>query len=204
MFEILKSGGIVMIPIVACGLVAVFIIVERFHYFFSIKKRDEKFSNDIEGCILKNDFQTAESICVLADTPCSKVVKSAIEHRNFSERDLKEFIQSKIDLAVPEFEHNLSALSTISNVSTLLGLLGTVTGNIKAFGVLGNGGTMGDPALLAGAIAEALVTTVAGLVVASPAIIFSSYFNSQVNHSITRMEQNVTSVLFRLTKKGEA
>ena len=57
MFEILKSGGIVMVPIIACGLVAVFIIVERFHYFFSIKKRDEKFSSDIENCILKNDFQ---------------------------------------------------------------------------------------------------------------------------------------------------
>lgn len=151
---------------------------------------------------MKNDFKTAESVCVLADTPCAKVVKSAVEHRNFSERDLKEFIQSKLDLAVPEFENNLSALNTISNVSTLLGLLGTVTGNIKAFGVLGNGGTMGDPALLAGAIAEALVTTVAGLVVAIPAIIFSSYFNSQVNHSITRMEQTVTSVLFRLTKKA--
>ena len=204
MFEILKSGGIVMVPIIACGLVAVFIIVERFHYFFSIKKRDEKFNSDIESCILKNDFKTAESVCILVDTPCAKVVKSAVEHRNFSERDLKEFIQSKLDLAVPEFENNLSALNTISNVSTLLGLLGTVTGNIKAFGVLGNGGTMGDPALLAGAIAEALVTTVAGLVVAIPAIIFSSYFNSQVNHSITRMEQTVTSVLFRLTKKGEA
>ena len=204
MFEILKSGGIVMVPIIACGLVAVFIIVERFHYFFSIKNRDEKFNSDIESCILKNDFKTAESVCVLADTPCAKVVKSAVEHRNFSERDLKEFIQSKRDLAGPEFENNLSALNTISNVSTLLGLLGTVTGNIKAFGVLGNGGTMGDPALLAGAIAEALVTTVAGLVVAIPAIIFSSYFNSQVNHSITRMEQTVTSVLFRLTKKGEA
>ena len=45
MFEILKSGGIVMVPIIACGLVAVFIIVERFHYFFSIKKRDEKFNS---------------------------------------------------------------------------------------------------------------------------------------------------------------
>ena len=56
MFEILKSGGIVMVPIIACGLVAVFIIVERFHYFFSIKKRDEKFNSDIESCILKNDF----------------------------------------------------------------------------------------------------------------------------------------------------
>lgn len=204
MFEILKSGGIVMVPIIGCGLAAVFIIVERFHYFFSIKRRDEKLSRDIENCILKNDFQTAESVCTLADTPCAKVVKNAIEHRKFAERDLKEFIQSKMDLAVPEFEHNLSALSTISNVSTLLGLLGTVTGNIKAFGVLGNGGTMGDPALLAGAIAEALVTTVAGLVVAIPAIVFTSYFNSQVNHSIAQMEQTVTSVLFRLTKKGEA
>ncbi|HAZ96189.1 MotA/TolQ/ExbB proton channel family protein [uncultured Treponema sp.] len=204
MFEILKSGGIVMVPIIACGLAAVFIIVERFHYFFSIKRRDEKLSRDIENCILKNDFQIAESVCTLADTPCAKIVKNAIEHRKFAERDLKEFIQSKMDLAVPEFEHNLSALSTISNVSTLLGLLGTVTGNIKAFGVLGNGGTMGDPALLAGAIAEALVTTVAGLVVAIPAIVFTSYFNSQVNHSIAQMEQTVTSVLFRLTKKGEA
>ena len=62
MFEVLKSGGIVMIPIIACGLVAVFIIVERFHYFFSIKKRDEKISRDIENCILKNDIKNAESV----------------------------------------------------------------------------------------------------------------------------------------------
>lgn len=204
MFEILKSGGIVMIPIIVCGMVAVFIVVERFHYFFSIKKRDEKFSVDIEECILKNDFQNAEEVCILADTPCAKVVKDAVAHRDFSERDLKEFVQSKLDFAVPEFERNLSALNTVSSVSTLLGLLGTVTGNIKAFGVLGGGGTMGDPALLAGAIAEALVTTVAGLVVAIPAIIFGSYFSSQANHGIMRMEQTVTSVLFRITKKSEA
>ena len=106
-----------------------------------------------------------------------------------------------MDLAVPKFEHLLSALGTISNISTLLGLLGTVTGNIKAFGVLGNGGTMGDPALLASSIGEALVTTVAGLVVAIPAIIFHSYFNSQVNHSVKRMELIVTKVMFRLTGK---
>lgn len=204
MFEILKSGGIVMIPIIVCGMVAVFIVVERFHYFFSIKKRDEKFSVDIEKCILKNDFQNAEAVCILADTPCAKVVKDAVAHRDFSERDLKEFVQSKLDFAAPEFERNLSALNTVSSVSTLLGLLGTVTGNIKAFGVLGGGGTMGDPALLAGAIAEALVTTVAGLVVAIPAIIFGSYFSSQANHGIMRMEQTVTSVLFRITKKSEA
>jgi len=81
----------------------------------------------------------------------------------------------------------------------LLGLLGTVTGNIKAFGVLGGGGTMGDPSLLASAIAEALVTTVAGLCVSIPSVIFHNYFVSRVNRRLVEMEARVTSVLLRLT-----
>ena len=91
---------------------------------------------------------------------------------------------------------------SLVNISTLLGLLGTVTGNIKAFGVLGNGGSMGDPALLANAIAEALVTTVGGLTVSIPSIIFHNYFNSQVNHKIRDMESLVTKVIFKLTGKA--
>jgi biopolymer transport protein ExbB len=93
----------------------------------------------------------------------------------------------------------LTPLGTIANIATLLGLLGTVTGNIKAFGVLGNGGSMGDPSLLAGAIAEALVTTVAGLCVSIPSVIFHNYFVSRVNRRVVEMEARVTSVLLRLT-----
>ena len=77
--------------------------------------------------------------------------------------------------------------------------MGTVTGNIKAFGVLGAGGSMGDPALLAGAIAEALVTTVAGLIVSIPSVIFHNYFVSRVNRRIVEMEAHVTSVVLKLT-----
>ena len=201
MLQILKQGGILMIPIVICGLLVVFIVIERLHYFLTIKKREETFEKDIDFAIMKQDFSVAENLCNNVGTPCSFVVKDAINCRNLDEQDLKEYVQTKMDLAVPKFEHLLSALGTISNISTLLGLLGTVTGNIKAFGVLGNGGTMGDPALLASSIGEALVTTVAGLVVAIPAIIFHSYFNSQVNHSVKRMELIVTKVMFRLTGK---
>lgn len=201
MLQILKQGGILMIPIIICGLLVVFIVIERLHYFLTIKKREETFEKDIDFAIMKKDFSVAENLCNNAGTPCSSVVKDAINCRNLDEQDLKEYVQTKMDLAVPKLEHLLSALGTISNISTLLGLLGTVTGNIKAFGVLGNGGTMGDPALLASSIGEALVTTVAGLVVAIPAIIFHSYFNSQVNHSVKRMELIVTKVMFRLTGK---
>lgn len=190
-----------MIPIIACGLLVIFIVAERLHYFLTIKKREENFYDDIDAALAKGDYSVAENLCNNAATPCAEVVKTAINSRELGEADLKDYVQTRMDLAVPKFEHLLSALGTVSNISTLLGLLGTVTGNIKAFGVLGNGGTMGDPALLASSIGEALVTTVAGLVVAIPAIIFHSYFNSQVNHSIKRMELIVTRVMFRLTGK---
>lgn len=202
MLQILKSGGILILPIILCGIISVFIIVERLYFFITVKKRDEKLLAEINDPLKRGDYSSAESVCVLADTPCSEVIKNAISKRNLCESDLKEFVQTKMDLAVPSFEHLLSSLGTISNISTLLGLLGTVTGNIKAFGVLGGGGTMGDPALLANAIAEALVTTVAGLVVAIPAIIFHNYFNSQVNHCIKRMELGVSEVMFRLLGKN--
>jgi biopolymer transport protein ExbB len=95
-------------------------------------------------------------------------------------------------------------LGTIANIATLLGLLGTVTGNIKAFGVLGAGGTMGDPALLAGAIAEALVTTVAGLCVSIPSLIFHNFFVSQVNHKIVEMQTVATQVIFKILGKSNS
>lgn len=202
MFQTIKNGGILMVPIIMCGLASLFIIIERLYYFINVKKRDQKFEEDICGALDKRDYSAAESACILADTPCADVVRTALSYRNLNETDLKESVQTKMDSVVPKFEHLLTALGTIGNISTLLGLLGTVTGNIKAFGVLGNGGSMGDPALLANAIAEALVTTVGGLTVSIPSIIFHNYFNSQVNHKIRDMESLVTKVIFKLTGKA--
>ena len=89
-------------------------------------------------------------------------------------------------------------MGTIANIATLLGLLGTVTGNIQAFGVLGDMGTMGNPAVLAGAIAQALVTTATGLIVSIPAIIFYNYFIAEVNRMITEMESSVSDLVLLL------
>ena len=99
---------------------------------------------------------------------------------------------------IPRLERYLSSLGTVANVATLLGLLGTVTGNIQAFGVLGEMGTMGNPAILAGAIAEALVTTAAGLIVSIPAIVFYNYFVAEVNRTITEMEASVSDLVILL------
>lgn len=199
MLETLKSGGPIMIPIILCGVLATFIIIERCIYFYNIKKRDSKLMYDLSGSLGAGNYEAAAVACAEADTPMSQVIKKAMDCRRFEEKDLREAVEAEMDFVVPRLEHWLTPLGTIANISTLLGLLGTVTGNIKAFGVLGAGGSMGDPALLAGAIAEALVTTVAGLCVSIPSVIFHNYFISRVNHRIVEMEANVTSVLLRLT-----
>lgn len=188
-----------MIPIILCGVIATFIIIERCIYFYSIKKRDTKLMADLNDSLAAGNYEACAVACAQADTPMSQVVKKAVDCRRYQENDLREAVEAEMDFVVPHLEHWLTPLGTIANISTLLGLLGTVTGNIKAFGVLGAGGTMGDPALLAGAIAEALVTTVAGLCVSIPSVIFHNFFISRVNRRIVEMEANVTSVLLRLT-----
>ena len=199
MIDLLKSGGLLMIPIIICGIAATYIIIERCVYFSSLKKRDETLIKNLDDALVRRDYSAAEAFCISAGTPVAQVIKKAIACRSMAEGDMREIVQTKMDSVIPQFEHLLTMLGTIANISTLLGLFGTVTGNIRAFGILGGGGSMGDPAVLAGAIAEALMTTAAGLFVAIPSLVFHNFFVNRVNHAITDMQARVTGALLRLT-----
>ena len=205
MLQTLKSGGIIMIPIILCGVIATYIIINRLIYFASTKKRDKSLLQNVLAFMKNNDFDSCVRLCREAETPVANIILKAIQGRDLQEKDLREVVETQMDLEVPSYEHLLTTLGTIANIATLLGLLGTVTGNIKAFGVLGAGGTMGDPALLAGAIAEALVTTAAGLVVSIPAIIFHNFYASKVNKKMIKMEGIAADLILLIEKlKSEA
>lgn len=204
MLQTLKSGGIIMIPIILCGVIATYIIINRLIYFASTKKRDKSLLQNVLAFMKNYDFDSCVRLCREAETPVANIILKAIQGRDLQEKDLREVVETQMDLEVPSYEHLLTTLGTIANIATLLGLLGTVTGNIKAFGVLGAGGTMGDPALLAGAIAEALVTTVAGLCVSIPSLIFHNFFISQVNHKIVEMQTVATQVIFKILGKSNS
>ena len=199
MFSLIKSGGILMIPIILCGIAATYIIIERLLYFKNLRKNDSLLKLQLNAVLLKKDYEAATALCVACETPFSQVVQKAISVRNLEDKYLKEIVETVMEAVIPQYEHCLTLLGTIANISTLLGLFGTVTGNIKAFGVLGAGASMGNPAVLAGAIAEALVTTAAGLFVAIPSMIFSNYFTRLVNKEIVILESSVTEVVLKLT-----
>ncbi len=201
MFSILVSGGPVMIPIALSAIAATIIIIERLMFYRSVKKGERDILPRIRASIDKGHYEEAAAICETVDSPAARLMKTGIGYREFSEAAIKEAVTNEANREIPRLERYLSTLGTIANISTLLGLLGTVTGNIRAFGVLGSIGAMGNPALLASAIAEALVTTAAGLVVSIPAVIFYNYFIAEVNRIVTEMEASVSDLVILLVSE---
>jgi biopolymer transport protein ExbB len=200
MFELLKSGGMVMIPIVLCGMFATFIVFERLYYFLTIAAQDKILKADIPALVTRRDYGGAKKRCEGIDSPASQVIRKILDSRGMNEASIKELAEVELSAAVPRLEHFLTPLGTIANVSTLLGLLGTVMGNIQAFGILGSGGAMGNPAVLAGAIAQALITTAAGLAVSIPSVIFYNYFVSRVKGQIAEIQSFASAVIFNITR----
>ena len=201
MLSVLKSGGIWLIPIIICAVVSIFIIIERIIFYASINKNQEKNISDIRELVMKGNYEGAKEYCRAIGTPLASILKKAVELHDLPVAEIREGVTNEATLQLPRMERFLSALGTIANISTLLGLLGTVTGNIAAFGVLSSGGSMGDPAALASAIAEALVTTAAGLVVSIPAIIFHNFFASKVNKRMIQMEGVAADLILVIEKQ---
>lgn len=199
MFSLIRTGGVFMIPIIIAGAAAVFIIVERFLYFRDVKRRDDAFVRKLEEALLRHDFSQAESVCISAETPLASVIKVAIQYRRLNEGDMREIIQGELDEAALNYERRISYIAVIANIATLLGLLGTVVGNIRAFGVMGSGGINSNPALLASSIATALLTTAGGLFVSIPSLLFHNYLVQKADRLVNKMEKTVSQFVIRLT-----
>ena len=107
MIGLIKSGGVLMVAIFICAIIGTFIIIERFYYFVSIKKRDLELERLLEGDLQKKDFQAAETDCIAAGTPTAQVIKKALSCRRWQENDMKEAISAEMDSVVPQFEHFL-------------------------------------------------------------------------------------------------
>ncbi len=198
MVELIQKGGPVMVVIVLLAPIATAIIIERFLYFRKIKVDEEKMIQRLKAALEKGHYEEALDICENNPSPIGNLMKVGIEHRQYSAQDMKNAIADAANLEIPNMERFLTTLGTIAHIAPLLGLLGTVTGNIKAFSVLSDLRGVGDPTLLAGGIAEALLTTAAGIIVSVPAVIFYNYLVSKVNHLIIHLENRVNEMVLLL------
>ncbi|MBP7095698.1 MAG: MotA/TolQ/ExbB proton channel family protein [Spirochaetia bacterium] len=195
MLEFFAKGGPVLWIIMALAFVGLSIIIERLLYFRRIDVDEEKLFSRVKSALEKGRFDEAMAICDTNVSPLSALMKVGIEHRSRSEQAQKEVLKDAANQEVPRLEKGVSALGTIAHIAPLLGLLGTVTGTMKAFGVLGRFGAVTDPAVLALGVSEALVTTVGGIVVAVPAVIFYNFLVTKVNLILVKMENQVNTLI---------
>jgi len=195
MLEMFQKGGPVMYFILLCSLVAAIIIIERLIFFRRIRVDEDSLIRRLKAALEKGHADEALAICESHPCPITNLMRAGIDNRREPKQVIREAILDAANLEIPRLERFLSTLGTVGNLATLLGLLGTVTGNIKSFGVIGQLGVVGDPGLLARGIAEALLTTAFGLIVAIPVIFFYNFLVTKVNNVITRLESRVNQLV---------
>lgn len=194
MFEIIKSGGWMMLPIVLCSIAAMAIIGERLWYL----QRKRILPPDLVSQIWKLHREqklTASALKHLkSSSPLGCVLAAGLINSHHGRKFMKETIEETGRKVIHDLERYLNTLGTIAAVSPLLGLLGTVFGMIDIFASLMKHGS-GDPSMLAGGISVALITTAAGLTVAIPSLIFHRYFERLVDEYVVAMEDEALNLI---------
>jgi biopolymer transport protein ExbB len=193
-WELLKLGGWVMWPIMACAVLTVAIVLER---FWTLRRRTvipPTLGEEVREWAARGKLDPAHVEALRHNSPLGELLAAALEVRDRPREQIKERIEDIGRHVVHELERFLNTLGTIAGVAPLLGLLGTVFGMIGMFfGILEAG--VGDAARLAGGIGEALITTAAGLCVAIPALMFYRYFRGRVAEFVVEMEKQAIALL---------
>ena len=189
MFEIIKSGGWLMLPIVFSSVIALAITVERYWTLRVAKVRPKEQLPQV-WLWIKNQELDANKIKELKQSSLFGFVLAAgLTTSRHGREAMKDAIQEAGDHVAHEMEKFLNTLGTIAAISPLLGLLGTVLGMVDVFSDIMLQGT-GNTAVLAGGISKALITTAAGLSVAIPAVIFHRALARKIDELLVLMEQD--------------
>lgn len=192
--ELVKAGGWLMLPIIACSIVAMAIILERLWMLRPSRVVPENLVARVWQMHRKKQLTNSHIATIREGSPLGRILSAGLVNRKHSREVMKEAIEDVGRQAVAELERHLNTLGTIASIAPLLGLLGTVIGMIKVFSAITVAG-VGNPAVLAGGISEALITTAAGLSVAIPSLMFHRYFGGAVHRLVVRMEEEALKMV---------
>lgn len=200
MVEIVKSGGWLMAPIILCGIITLGIILERFWTLQQKRVVPADLTSKVWGWVKKDALDQRQIQTLHQGSPLGQILAAGLINRDRERAVMKESIEDTGRHVVHDLERYLDTLATIAGISPLLGLLGTVSGMIQAFAAITTQG-VGNPAVLAGGIATALITTAAGLTVAIPALIAYRYYRNRVDTLVVEMEKEAIKLVEALHRR---
>lgn len=191
MLEFFNKGGPVMWPLLLCSIISLTIIIERFIFWFKIKvRRNARILNVVLRLAEKGKLNDAIKTCKESRDTIANILLVGIKNYNYN------FVSALEAAATNEINimrKYMVILDTIITLAPLLGIFGTVTGIIISFGILGKGGLV-DPSAVTGGIAQALLTTASGLIIAIFTLIPFNYFNSLIESNSQEIEKYVNAL----------
>jgi len=191
MLDIFINGGPVMYPLLACSIIVLTVIIERFFFWIHLdKNRNQHLLDEVLELCRKGDWEGVKEKTIGSKDYIIEILITGILHREFS---MIKAMESAAAEEIKRMRRYMNILDTMITVAPLLGIFGTVIGIILSFEVLGSSGIEHPEAVTAG-IAQALITTATGLGIAILTVFPYNYFNSRVENAAISIEKYATSL----------
>ncbi len=197
--EFLFKGGVFIVPILLCSVIAVALIIERFWYYHTARCPVQSFFPRLAAAVKQHDMDDALALCEQQKGVLPRLFALVLTQRHRSIEELEKLVSIAGSREIQTLSRHVRGLGIIGHITPLMGLLGTVVGMVKTFMQIAHLSGHVNPSLLAGGIWEALLTTAAGLTVAIPVIMTHHYFEGVVEHFTFQMK-NYSLELIELLK----
>lgn len=204
MLDVIIKGGPVMIPLLALSILGVAVSLERIWYLAKTRADTEELVDDVKLCLQEGKVLEAMQLLKKTPGPVAAIFAEGIAYSDRPKEELKEHLEEVGQDEIFKMERGLGLLSAIVTIAPLLGLLGTVTGIIRSFRVLGAFQGVSSPAALSVGIAEALITTAAGLIIAIPMMAVHSWLSSMIERRVREMSRGALELIDLLSNQGGA
>lgn len=203
-WQLIQDGGwYIMIPLAILSIMAIYIFLERYFAIRRASKMEKDFMNKIKDYIHDGKIDAAKKLCEGSNTPVARMLEKGIARIGKPIKDISASIENTAKLEIYKMEKNLSTLATVAGAAPMIGFLGTVLGMIFTFHAMKISGNGVEIAALSGGIMQAMVTTVAGLIIGIIAYIAYNTLVAKVDKVVHMIEVNIIEFLDLLDEPGK-
>lgn len=203
LWDLACKGGIIMIPLLLLSLLSIYIFVERLQVIRRAAREDNSFMERIKDYIHEGNIDSALKLCKKTNTPYARLIAKGISRLGRPMNDVLVAIENVGNIEIAKLEKGFPWLATTAAGAPMIGFLGTVTGMVRAFYNMASAGNNADISTLSGGIYEALVTTVAGLIVGIIALFAYNYLVSRVDGVMNQLESKTMEFMDLLNEPAE-
>ncbi len=203
LWDLTLKGGWIMIPLALLAIVSIYIFFERTFAITGASREDKDFMQKIKAFIHQGKIEEARALCQQTNSPSSRMIEKGISRIGRPMNDVLVAVENVGNIEVSKLEKGFSWLATTAAGAPMLGFLGTVTGMVQAFMALAGAGSSANVTVLSQGIYEALVTTVAGLIVGIIAMFAYNFLSSRVKKVMNKLERNTMEFMDLLNEPAK-